>query len=147
MRSPEPVHDGHFQAGTLLRQERRSIVINDRSIASDPAPFNGFQTRSLASVSFLSFLSVLLMRLSPFLLFGLLALATRGDATHLQLSGRLGSTSPDLERRTSMTGTLSQLADSQNLIYSTNVAFNGAPFSVMIDTGRYHHSITSDSHN
>lgn len=36
-----------------------------------------------------------------------------------------------------MTGTLSQLADSQNLVYLTNVTLNGAPLSVMIDTGRY----------
>jgi hypothetical protein len=36
-----------------------------------------------------------------------------------------------------MTGTLSQLGDSQNLVYLTNVTFNGQPFSIMIDTGRY----------
>ncbi|KAH0831987.1 aspartic peptidase domain-containing protein [Lanmaoa asiatica] len=77
------------------------------------------------------------MRLSSFLPFALLALATRGGATHLQLSGQLGSTSHDLERRTSMTGTLSQLGDSQNMVYLTNVTLNGAPFCIMIDTGRY----------
>lgn len=77
------------------------------------------------------------MLLTGFLPVGLLALATRADATHLQLSGRLGSTSPHLERRTSMTGTLSQLGDSQNLVYLTNVSLNGEAFSIMIDTGRY----------
>ena len=67
----------------------------------------------------------------------LLALTTRGHATHLQLSGRLGTSSPDLQRRTSMAGTVSQLGDSQDLVYLTNVTLNAQPFSVMIDTGRY----------
>ncbi|KAG8214531.1 aspartic peptidase domain-containing protein [Butyriboletus roseoflavus] len=75
------------------------------------------------------------MRLSSFLPLGFLALAARVDATHLRLSGRLGSTSHHLERRTSMTGTVSQLSDSQNLVYLTNVTLNGAMFSIMIDTG------------
>ena len=76
------------------------------------------------------------MRFLSFLPLGVLALATAGNASH-RLSGRLGSTSPGgLERRSSMSGTLSQLSDSQNLVYSTNVTLNGASFSVLIDTGR-----------
>lgn len=35
-----------------------------------------------------------------------------------------------------MSGSMSQLGDTQNMVYVVNVTFNGAPFSVMIDTGR-----------
>ncbi|KAF8133713.1 aspartic peptidase domain-containing protein [Boletus edulis] len=74
------------------------------------------------------------MRFSSLLPFCFLVLATRGNASHLQLSGRLGSSSA-LQRRTSMAGTMSQLNDTQNIVYTTNVTLNGKPFSIMIDTG------------
>ncbi|KAF8555756.1 acid protease [Imleria badia] len=75
------------------------------------------------------------MRLPSLLTFSLLALATCADAAHLQLSGRRGSTSPNLRRRSSMSGSVSQLGDTQDMVYLTNVTFNGKPFSIMIDTG------------
>ena len=76
------------------------------------------------------------MVLSSLIPFVLLTLATRSDAAHLQLSGQLGPTSPNLQRRTPVTGTMSQLGDSQNMVYLANVTLNGQPFSVLIDTGR-----------
>ncbi|KAG9315853.1 aspartic peptidase domain-containing protein [Chiua virens] len=75
------------------------------------------------------------MRLSLLLSSGIFALVAPSYASHLPLSGRLGYSSPNLGRRTAMSGTLSQLNDSQNLVYTTNVSFNGSPFSIMIDTG------------
>lgn len=76
------------------------------------------------------------MGLTSLLALFLLALATHADANHLQLSGRHGATS-DLQRRASMSGTMSQLGDAQNMVYLTNVTFNEQPYSIMIDTGRY----------
>ncbi|KAF8548753.1 acid protease [Imleria badia] len=79
------------------------------------------------------------MRPPSLLAFSLLALApTCAYAIHLHLSGRHGATSrssPDSQRRASMTGAMTQLDDPHNIAYSTNVTFNGQTFSVMIDTG------------
>ena len=81
------------------------------------------------------FSSFHLMRYLPFLP---LVLAVPGYAFHSKLSGRLDTQSTDgLQRRTPLSGTMAQLGDSQNLVYLTNVSLNGAPFSIMIDTGRY----------
>ncbi|KAG9315851.1 aspartic peptidase domain-containing protein [Chiua virens] len=76
------------------------------------------------------------MKLSLLLSCGILALVVPSYASHLPLSGQLGYSSPNLGRRTALSGTLSQLNDdSKNLVYTTNVTFNGSPFSIMIDTG------------
>ncbi|KAF9220897.1 acid protease [Gyrodon lividus] len=75
------------------------------------------------------------MRPSLLLPFGFLSAVTGNHTTHLQLSGRTGSSSAELHRRGSVTGTIVQLGDSQNIQYLTNVTLNGASFSIMIDTG------------
>ncbi|KIJ17962.1 eukaryotic aspartyl protease [Paxillus involutus ATCC 200175] len=75
------------------------------------------------------------MRSSSLLPLSLLGAVSGSHAAHLQLSGRTESSPAELQRRGSMTGTIVQLGDSQNVQYMTNVSLNGAPFSVMIDTG------------
>ncbi|KAH7885425.1 aspartic peptidase domain-containing protein [Phlebopus sp. FC_14] len=70
-------------------------------------------------------------------LFPLCVLGVVGScyATHIQLQGRTGSSSANVQRRSAMTGTIAQLGDSQNIPYTTNVTMNGASLSILIDTG------------
>jgi hypothetical protein len=67
----------------------------------------------------------------------LVALAHSALALHFRVSGSPSPGSVSLFRRGNIDGSISQLNNSGNVAYRTNLTIGGTSFSTLIDTGRY----------
>jgi hypothetical protein len=66
-----------------------------------------------------------------------LVLSSLVDAAHLPVTGRsVVGTAQSARRKVSRRSNMSGLTNSNDVVYMMNITLGGAPYDVMIDTGR-----------